>query len=259
MTAEQLIAELDAAKERVRQLEGTLNQVCPKIRIATVMSVPMCGWNPHWGCHKQALDNMGFEDHTITFGAWWDHGVSNAFEDLIERGMQWILTLDYDSMFTAEHVSGLLDRFAKNPHIDALAALQPRRGSEETPLAGLGQHMDHEITFGDEAIPCETAHFGLTLLRADKIAKMPKPWFLHLPDGNGSYKTKARIDPDMYFWNEWRKAGNTLFIDPKVCVGHLQPLVSEMYRDVDGWMKTRHVHFMEWRSRTNRIVQEAAA
>jgi hypothetical protein len=225
------------------------------IQIVSVMSVPMCGWNPHWGCTTSALAPFGLADQVIMFGAWWDHGVSNAFEDLIERGnVDWILAIDYDSMFTAEHVSNLLKRFGDNPHIDALAAIQPRRGSEETPIMSIGQTTEFE--FADEAVKCDTAHFGLTLFRIEALRKMPLPWFMHTPDPRGSYRSKSRLDPDMYFWRKWADTGNTLYVDPHVRIGHLQPMVAELHADDDGHLRTRHVHFMDWRKRTSVVKTE---
>ena len=86
---------------------------------------------------------------------------------------------------------------------------------------------------------------------------MPKPWFLHTPDPKGSYRSKARLDPDMYFWKKWGEAGNTLYVDPHVRVGHLQPMVAELYDD-EGHLRTRHVHFMDWRKRINSVKTETA-
>jgi hypothetical protein len=221
------------------------------LQIVSVMSVPMCGWNPHWVCHTTALAPFGLADQVIMYGAWWDHGVSNAFEDLIDRGnVDWILAIDYDSMFTAQDVSNLINRFGQNSHMDALAAIQPRRGSEETPIMTIGQNTVFEFT--DEAVKCDTAHFGLTLFRVDALAKMPKPWFLHTPDPNGSYRSKSRLDPDMYFWRKWADTGNTLYVDPHVRIGHLQPMVAELYLD-DGHLRTRHVHVIDWRKRANSV------
>jgi hypothetical protein len=221
------------------------------LQIVSVMSVPMCGWNPHWGCHTTALAPFGLADQIIMYGAWWDHGVSNAFEDLIDRGnVDWILSIDYDSMFTAQDVSALIHRFAQNAHMDALAAIQPRRGSEETPIMTIGQNTVFEFT--DEAVKCDTAHFGLTLFRVDALARMSKPWFIHTPDKNGSYRSKSRLDPDMYFWRKWAETGNTLYVDPHVRIGHLQPMVAELYSD-DGHLRTRHVHVIDWRKRANSV------
>lgn len=229
-----------------------------KLKIVSVMSVPMCGWNPHWGCHLAATRPFEFADEIVAFGCWWDHSISNSIEDVLDQGADWILTMDYDSMFTADHLSALMKRFGDNPHIDALAPIQPRRGDDPTPLMTRGSETS--VSFGSEPIEADTAHFGLTLFRAESFAKMSKPWFLHEPDKNGSYRSKSRTDPDIYFWRKWKDSGNTLFVDPLVSIGHLQPMVAEMVRDdSDGFLKTQYIHFMEWRKRSFRVVEEVAA
>jgi hypothetical protein len=260
-----LMQQSEVAKSHLASIEAEMDAICPKMRIATVMSVPLCGWNPHWGCHIAALHPwvsdgaIRAEDQLIAYGAWWDHGVSNAFEDLLERGVHWILTMDYDSMFTMEHVSALFHRLGTNPHIDAIAAMQCRRGSEETPLVACATPTD--IHVDGSAFPVDSAHFGLTVIRCDALAKVPKPWFVNEPDPNGSYRTLGRVDSDMFFWRKWKEAGNTLYVEPvmtpsgAIGIGHLQPLVSE-FHSVDGALKARHVHFMDWRSRSARVTDE---
>ena len=224
------------------------------LRIVSVMSVPMCGWNPHWECHHAALRPLGLVKQITTYGAWWDHGICNAFEDILDYQVpvDWVLTMDYDSMFTADQVSRLCRTFGENPHIDALSCLQPRRGGfneEETPLMTVEAKSDTVIEFTDQPIKAATAHFGLTLFRVESIRKMPRPMMIHRPDPNGSYRTKARLDPDMYFWHKWNECGNTLYVDPLVSIGHLQAMVAELLPDDDGHLRTKHCHVMDWRKR----------
>lgn len=262
---DRLMAARQAAQTTLETAEAELNVICPKVRIGTVMSVPLCGWNPHWGCHVSALEpwiregNMRGEDQIINYGAWWDHGVSNAFEDLAERGVDWILTMDYDSMFTVEHVSAIFKRLGDNPDIDAVAAMQCRRGSAETAIIAFDSPQ--EVHVDGSAIPCKSAHFGLTVLRVESLNRVPKPWFLHTPDADGSYRTYGRVDPDVHFWNKWAEAGNTLVTEPmigkngEIGIGHLQAMVSE-FHSVNGKIEARHVHVMPWRARTTRVVDE---
>jgi hypothetical protein len=60
----------------------------------------------------------------------------------------------------------------------------------------------------------------------------------------------------MYFWRKWADTGNTLYVDPHVRIGHLQPMVAELHADDDGHLRTRHVHFMDWRKRTSVVKTE---
>jgi len=217
------------------------------IKIAALMSVPMCGWNPHWGCVSEAVRPFQIPIR-LAYGAYWHQSISNLLEDCISDGLDWVLTLDYDSMFTAEHLDRLIGRFGQREDIDALAALQCKRSTDEVPLMTV-QGVD-EVEINGEPIRADTAHFGLTLIRIDALKKVPLPWFRSVPDPNGSYKTLKRTDADIYFWREWQRAGNTLYVDPQCAIGHLQPLVSEY----DAEFKVRHVHVTEWRKANRRTA-----
>jgi hypothetical protein len=210
------------------------------IKIVALMSVPTVGWNHHWGQVYGALQPFKIPLR-LGFGAFWHQTMSNLLEDCIDDGIDWALTLDFDSMFRAEHVDQLIGHFGTRPDIDAIAALQCKRSTDEVPLMTAEGMTQIELT--DEPAKVSTAHFGLTLIRLDALKKMPKPWFLGTPDPEGSYRTDRRLDPDIAFWHKWRETGNSLYVDLKCSIGHLQPLVSEF--GPDG--KARHVHIVQWR------------
>ena len=44
---------------------------------------------------------------------------------------------------------------------------------------------------------------------------------------------QARIDPDVWFWHKWREAGNTVYIHPKVMVGHMEEVASYFTPDYE--------------------------
>lgn len=248
-------SRLRALEERVNQLTGVKQDSSPiaeneyaDIKICAIMSVPMCGWNPHWGCVSETLRPFGIPIR-LGFGAFWGNMISNMLEDLIADGIDWALTFDYDSITTPENLSDLISRFGRRGDIDALAALQCKRSTEELPLMTF--NGQHEVEVTDEPIRADTAHFGMTLIRLDALKEVPKPWFLGLPDNNGSYKTMGRVDSDIYFWNKWKAFNKTLYVDPNVSIGHLQPLVSEY----DENLKPVHTHYVNWRKRTKGEVR----
>lgn len=210
------------------------------IKIVALMSVPSVGWNHHWGQVAEALRPFNIPIR-LGYGAFWHQTMSNLLEDCIDEGLDWALTLDYDSMLRAYHIDQLLGHFGSRPDMDALAALQCKRSTDEVPLfTAMGLT---EIEIKDEPLKVDTAHFGLTLIRLEALKKVPKPWFVSTPDANGSYRTLQRTDADIDFWHKWKKAGNSLYVDLKCGIGHLQPLVSEF--GPDG--KPRHVHVTDWR------------
>lgn len=211
------------------------------MKVVAVMSVPMCGWNPHWGCSTEAMRPFGIPIE-LGYGAFWHQSMQCLLEAAIVNGMDWVLTLDYDSMFTAKHLDRLIGQFGQNPQIDALAALQCKRGTEESPLMTRKGQTEVQVT--GEPIQVDTAHFGLTLFRTEALKRMPKPWFVGIPAPDGSYGD-GRTDADIYFWHKWKEAGNTAFVDPLCSIGHIQPRVVYF----DDQFQPEHCDVFQWRKR----------
>lgn len=209
------------------------------IKILGVMSVPRVGWNDAWMSINRALNPLRIPVETFN-GVFWGQCMQRSFEKALNSGVDWLLCIDYDSMITAQHVDQLLGHFGENPEIDALAALQCRRGNEETPLmTAMGKTG---IDVDGRPIKVTTAHFGLTLIRTECLRDLPKPWFKAEPDSKGEWG-KDKLDDDIWFWHQWRLAGKTIYVAPDVRIGHLQLMVSEF----DEHMQPRHVHVTDWR------------
>ncbi len=215
------------------------------IKIACLLSCPMVGWNPHWGCVAEAVRPFQIPIR-LGYGAYWHQTMSNMLEDCIDDGLDWVLTLDYDSMFFAPQLDHLIRTLGQNSHIDALAALECKRSSDEVPLFTISGQTAIEVD--GNPFKVTTAHFGMTLIRLDALKKVPKPWMVGTPDASGSYRTLQRTDADIDFWHKWNKAGNTVYVDPKCSVGHLQPMVSQF----DEHFKPQHIHVVDWRQQHRR-------
>lgn len=185
-----------------------------RVRVGAVMSVPRVGWNDSWGCVHQALSRWSIPimHHD---GMFWGECLQRVMKQAIGEGYDWLLTIDYDSMFTAEHVGMLMASMANDPTIDCVAALQPRRAFH-TPLG-----RADGVKFSRRPFRVDSAHFGLTLIRADKLARTPKPWFHSQPDEAGDWGNDC-VEADVWFWKQWAKAGNTVYIDPRCKIGHLE-------------------------------------
>lgn len=225
-------------------LMGTKASATPKqgqmqdIKIKAIVSVPRIGWNSFWHCAGQALSPFGIQLQQFT-GVFWGQCMQRAFEEAVEQGVDWVMTLDYDSMFTKDHVSRMLHHLGTRPEIDAIAALQCRRGSL-FPLMTSGNEKEREIDGGP--IKVTTAHFGLTLLRVDALKNIPKPWFKSEPDKNGGWGDD-RLDDDIWFWHQWRLAGKTIYVAPDVRIGHIEEMVSTY----DERMQPSHMYVKDWR------------
>lgn len=212
------------------------------LKIRGIMSIPRVGWNDAWCSINTALNPLRIPVETFN-GVFWGQCMQRAFEKCLADGIDWILCIDYDSMITSQHVDQLLGHFGENPEIDALAALQCRRGNEESPLMTvMGAKGGDLLPVDGSPVKVTTAHFGLTLIRAECLSTVPKPWFKTEPDDKGEYG-KDRLDDDIWFWHQWRRSGKTIYVAPDVRIGHLQLMVSEF----DEHMQPRHVHVTDWR------------
>ena len=155
-------------------------------------------------------------------GVFYGQCMQRMLTDAITAGVDVAITIDFDSIFTCKDVKQLMQTAMSNEHIGAVAAVQSRRGSGY-PLFNIGEASS--VTLTGEPLRVQTAHFGLTAIKLDRLAKIPKPWFWCTPDENGEW-TDAKIDDDIYFWRKWYDFGQSVYIDPLVSIGHLEEVVS---------------------------------
>lgn len=201
--------------------------------VRCVLTRPRFGpLDSHFAAMK-ALSPIGVALQEIG-GVFWYQSMSELFQDHLDRGTKYLLTLDYDSMFETSNVIELIRLLETRPEIDCACAIQMRR-ERDSPLFCPGDlHLDGSgeqlfaVTARDlaqEATQVRTGHFGLTLFRMARLAGVPKPWFGAQPDPEGGYG-EGRVDADIAFWHRWREAGRTLFLANRCPIGHLEVMVS---------------------------------
>lgn len=180
-------------------------------------------------------------DFTCTQGVFWGQCMQRMFQDAVDKNLDWILSVDSDSLFTAEQVRHLMDVFHAHPEIDALCALQCRRGAPY-PLLTIGKQEDAVQEINGLPFKVTTAHFGLTLFRVDKLRTVKKPWFFGQPEDSGNWGDD-RLDDDIWFWHQWRLAGNNIYCAPSCSIGHLEETVAVF----DDQCQPKHIYLHEWR------------
>ena|GEM_PF-835772 len=199
--------------------------------VACVLSVPRLGFMSNMQC-LLTVATLGIQVRTQQ-GAFWGQCLTEAmllFMD--EPGYKYILTVDYDSIFTADDVLNLY-RYMASPGgegIDALTSVQVRRENDNVLLTMADADGKPRDRVGmdemqQDVVRVRTAHFGLTLFRVDALRRLPHPWFLDVPDEDGKWGT-GKLDCDIAFWQKWQSAGNSLYLAPRVAVGHLEQVVS---------------------------------
>lgn len=184
-------------------------------------------------------------------GVFWGQCMQRMFEDAIAQGCDWILSIDSDSLFNADHVRTLLNEFGAHPEIDAMAALQCRRGTP-FPLMTAGHAKQIEVGSLDPIL-ATTAHFGLTLIRVSSLTEIPKPWFVSRPDDKGEWGDD-RLDDDIWFWHQWRLAGKNIYIAPRVSIGHLEETVACF----DEFLQPKHEYIHQWREKHLNVRQSCS-
>lgn len=211
-------------------IEGT-KPFASEIKVAAAMSVPRLGFMDNFGCAIDALLPLGIRLRRQG-GAFWGQALQNCMEVILNQDQpDAILTLDYDTVFTIGNVAQLMQLMMAHPEADAIVALQSsrhlptalftKRDADGQPIGRLNTEM-----MEPDLMPVSSAHFGLTLIRAEKLAALPKPWFLPVAAPNGEWHIDSgKIDEDINFWVQWEKAGNTLFLANRVVCGHIEVMV----------------------------------
>jgi hypothetical protein len=227
-------------------LEGRKVPAISELRnVEALISMPRLAWTENMFCAIQALVplKVNLTKHT---GAFWGQCLSRLIETAIAKpGCEWILTLDYDTIFSRDDVASLY-RLATSQGLDAVAAMQVGRDRQTVLITVHDENGNARSSLLPEeierdALEVETAHFGLTLINAAKLRELPKPWFHGQPAPDGSWGD-GRIDDDIAFWRQWKRAGNRVWQANRVRIGHMQTVVTWP----DRRLAARHQYHSEY-------------
>lgn len=200
-------------------------------KIRAAMSVPRLGFQDNFFCWVQALAPLGISPAKYD-GALWGQCLERAMEKLVETDAppDWILTVDYDSVFTRKNVEDLIRLAAEHPEADAICPLQAGRDGAMLGCAETGDgQADSAAAFDAPLLKLASGHFGLTLIKVEKLKTLPHPWFWGQPNEAGRWH-EGRIDDDVSFWKHWAACGNSLYLANHVGIGHSQ-LVTAWFSD----------------------------
>jgi SAM-dependent methyltransferase len=181
---------------------------------------------------------------SIHSGSNWGQCLERCFQDACDKGYEWIVAMDYDTVFTESQFVRMITLFeAYGDKWDALAPLQIKRGGNAA-LYWRGENDPTTVSEMSRPIfRANSAHFGCTFIKTEILKKMPHPWFQHVTAPDGTWGD-GREDDDIGFWRRFREAGGRLGVTSRLCVGHLQLMVSwlgEGYQPV-------HQHVNDYRA-----------
>ncbi len=216
---------LEVKQEEISNAVKPIEASDKNIKISAIMSMPRLAHTENLFCAMKSLIPLGISLEKGT-GVFWGQVLTRLIEGHLDDGTDFILTIDYDTWFTFEHVQRLMQLMVENDDVDALVPLQMHR-ENNNPLLGLvpdegeKKKIVEARSFFPDLTIIDSGHFGLTLLRMDALRKMPKPWFLAVPDENGGWDD-GRLDEDIYFWKNFRENGGKICSANNVKLGHIQ-------------------------------------
>ena len=207
-----------------------------------ICSCPRLGFMSYMGHSIAAFINNGIE-YTNVFGVYWGQAMTAGLKLAVDAGHEYIVTCDYDSLFDTETVMQLMRLIEQNPHADAVTTMQMGRFSGILLSTESGQITLEELKNND-LVKIKTGHFGLTVIRASSLKEVVKPWFTAECDSDGEWGDE-KTDEDTYFWNNWELCGKTLYVAPRLVIGHCELLVKYPDEHLQG-IYTTTAHFDEF-------------
>jgi len=214
-----------------------------KPKIMGALSCPRLGFMDFMGASLVAFLENGVPLRLL-YGAFWDQALYGGITQAIKDGYDYIITTDYDTVYSEAEVKKLIDLAIANPEADAICAMQMGRFSGL--LASTDSGCIEHKQFEDDLVPINTGHFGLTIIKLSALNDLPKPWFLGVPNSEGGWEPKTdKVDPDIYFWQNFQKHGRKLFLASRIVVGHLELLVKFPDVRMDGIYQTT-AHYNEF-------------
>lgn len=195
-----------------------------------VMASARFGPALHHRCAYEALERMGIPYH-VSVGCFWAQNLCEMIEKQLEDpSVKYILTADFDTIFRVEDVLELHRLAAAFEDAKAIVPVQAKRCSHEALFTigdgkgGLKKHA-YKSDFSRNLTQISTGHFGLTLINADCLRALPRPWMNAQPNADGRWNG-GHVDADIMFWRKWHEAGHKVFLANNVRVGHMQELVT---------------------------------
>ena len=225
-------------------IEQAIDRVESPTKIAAIMSLPRLAWTDNFGCAQHALVPLGI-NLFFSSGVFWGQCLTRLMEMAIKEGNEYIITIDYDSIFTRQHVQRLCQLMIESD-ADMIVPVQVRRENNHSMFTMRGadgqlRTQVPQIEFDKVLTPILTGHFGLTIIRVSALEKMPKPWFLAIPNNDGSWND-PHIDEDIYFWNNVEKSGLKVYLANEVRIGHLQNMIAWPEKN----FAPRHQYVSDW-------------
>jgi predicted SAM-dependent methyltransferase len=182
--------------------------------VRACMTLPRIGFTDNLFCCIAGLAPCGIQ-LIRSSGVFWGQCLTELIERTIAEGYEYILTIDYDTVFDERDVRELYRLMQAHPEADAISSVQMKRSSVYPLFSMRSKGGEKLLTIPLEALDAElmqigTSHFGLTMFRAAAFADVERPWFHAIPDEYGSWHG-GRHDNNAAMWARCKAAGSGLY------------------------------------------------
>lgn len=203
-------------------------QVCENTQ--AVLSCPRFGPMLHARSAFNALARARVRYSVMTGAYWWQVLSEEMEKSLADPSVEFVFTVDYDSIFTYADVVELWRLIRAKDDADAICPLQCKRGGKDVLIGmddatGKARNRIYKEEFATHLTRIQRGHFGLTIFRADTLRQHSKPWMTPIPGADGRWG-EDKVDCDINFWHRWHAAKRTVFLANRVIVGHLEEVIS---------------------------------
>lgn len=201
-----------------------------EVRTIMALSTPRIGFLDSSDCLADAARAVK-ANRIRGYGISWAMALTRAiefclkwFDPISGEPADFIVTGDYDSYCRPQDLQQMVQILGRHPEIDILVPMQIKRGTPNSKpelLAGWegGRNLNSPL------VPIDSGHFGFTLFRREVFEKLPKPWFLDVPDSDGGWN-EGHVFADMYFWKQAKEAGLNVYLSTDIVVGHGEEFIS---------------------------------
>ena len=149
-------------------------------------------------------------------GQSWDQSLDNGMRAALAFNPDYIITIDFDGAFDKKDVLDLIDLMQRYRELACVFPVQMSRHEPYPLLFQPDADYSGEITMG------RFAHFGLTVIRAEVIRNLPRPWFWAIPSPEGDFDTPFHSDTDITFWRTLGAHGYKIAQANRVVLGHIE-------------------------------------
>jgi predicted SAM-dependent methyltransferase len=196
--------------------------------VVGILSAPRYGSVMHFKHVGFALGALRIPYH-MGQGAYWHQVLSEELEALLETGAEYILTVDYDSVFGRDEVAELCRLARSCEDADAICTLEMKRGCKHALFGMVGvdgkpRSDARAADFDRHLTSIVSGHFGLTIFKAASLKVFPRPWFASEPDHEGRWR-EGSLHPDIWFWKSWIKHGNKVYLANRIPIGHMEEAI----------------------------------